>query len=162
MALYPGLWESTLRARMEYWRVDYQRDPKGTQRPAEIMIPMRVTIGAGKKEKKGWLVAHFLIESKESNFSIPKRNIRHESTFFQILSQELWEMAKIYCLPKLKGGLKKSLINDGVTESEGDEDGYMTAAILWQRAVNGLEGLKISTETGAMERNAILMMMAVE
>ena len=101
------------------------------QRPAEIMIPMRVTIGAGKKEKKGWLIAHILIEDRQINFSIPMRKMRQETMFFQRLGQELWEMAKIYCLPKLKGGLRGTLINDGVTDSEGNEDGYMTAAILW-------------------------------
>ena len=160
LALYPGLWESSLRSRIEYWRVDYIRYSRGMQRPSEIMIPMRVTIGAGKKEMKGWLVAHIMAESKEIKFSIPKADMRRETSFFQRLGQELWEMARIYYLPKLKGGLKRTQINDGITDSEKDEDGFMTAAIMWQRAVNGVGGLKISTETSTMEKKAIMMMMA--
>ena len=37
----------------------------------------------------------------------------------------------IYCLPKLIGGLKRTPINDRVSELDGDEDGFMTTAILW-------------------------------
>ena len=132
------------------------------QRPKEIMIPMKITIGVKKKERKSWLVAHILPEEKEISFSIPRREIRKEEMFFQRLGQELWEMAKIYCLPKLKGNLKETKINDGVTDAEDEEDGYMTAAIMWQRAVGASEGVRVANDPDTMERNAILIMMAVE
>ena len=38
----------------------------------------------------------------------------------------------------------------------------MTAAIMWQRAINRIEGNRVADEVNTMEKNATHMMLAVE
>ena len=78
------------------------------------------------------------------------------------MGSELWDMTKIYCIPKFKMNLQEVRIDDGITDAEGQEDGYMTASIMWKRAVCQLKARLVSNEVSTMERNSILMMMAIE
>ena len=57
--------------------------------------------------------------------------MRNQDAYFQRLGDELWEMTKIYCIPKLKAKLRSVNIDTGLTDAEEVEDGYMTASIMW-------------------------------
>ena len=162
LPLYPGMWESELRQRMQYFRNEYQQDQSEQRHPAEILIPMKITLREGKKEISGWLLATIDIRIREVSFQIPRRNMRKHESYFQRLGDELWGMTKIYCIPKLKAKLRAVNIDTGVTDAEEVEDGYMTAAIMWQKAVCRLQNNVVSNEVNVMERNSILMMMAIE
>ena len=71
-------------------------------------------------------------------------------------------MIKLCCLPKLRENLKSVTIEAGVTDAEEMEDGYLSAAYMWQRAVYELTDRVVSNEQKSMERNGVLMMMAIE
>ena len=123
---------------------------------------MKITLKIGKKEKTGWLLASIDTRRKEISFQIPRRDMRSHESYFQRLGDELWEMTKIYCIPKLKSKLRSVCIDTGMTDAEEVEDGFMTAAIMWQRAVCRMQSRLVSNEVNVMEKNSILMMMAIE
>ena len=88
--------------------------------------------------------------------------MRREDTYFKRLGDELWEMSKIYCLPKHKAGLRTVIIEDGVQDAEEVEDGYLSASYMWQRAICGLQTKIIANDYRVMEMNSVLMMMTIE
>ena len=84
------------------------------------------------------------MEQKQISFWIPRRDMREESSYFQRLGSEIWDMAKLYCIPKLRTSLKSVTIETGLTDAEEVEDGYLSAAFMWQRAVYGIQGGVVS------------------
>ena len=71
-------------------------------------------------------------------------------------------MIKIYCIPKLRTKLRTVNIDNGLTDAEELEDGYLSAAYMWQRAVCGVQSSLVSNNEATMEKNSIHMMMAIE
>ena len=53
-------------------------------------------------------------------------------------------------------------MNHEVTDARGQEDGYMTIAIMWQRTVCGLNGYIVSDDETTMKKNARSIMATVE
>ena len=88
--------------------------------------------------------------------------MRREESYFRRMGDELWEMSKIYCLPKHKTGLRSVIIEDGLMDADELEDGYLSASYMWQKAICGIKNGIVANDYGAMEMNSILMMMAIE
>ena len=65
LPLYPEMWEAELRQRMQYFRNEYNPNDKTQQQPSEILIPIKVTLREGKKEKSGWLLASIDVRRRE-------------------------------------------------------------------------------------------------
>ena len=99
---------------------------------------------------------------KEVWLTVPRRDMRWEATYLWRIGETLWETAQIYCLPKIRGKAKKIEIVDNVIDSEDNEDGYMVAALMWQRSVYKTNCFRVSNDLDAMEQNALRMMLAIE